>query len=239
MTKAWVARDPLPSKYVGEMLVRSACQPALAPLADGEPHAGTISSCHSRGCHDDLSAVVSDGPRFVVGRVSTFQPLSTAMSNDTRFRVGISGSYGGFNLGDEAILQVILAQLQQALPVDITVFSRDSQDTKRRHQVERVVNASGLSRRETHQIVADLDLFILGGGGILYDGDADMYLREVLLAHEANTPVMVCAISAGPLLDPALRGRVRNALNKPRSSPFVIDMPANFSRRSVSSVTSF
>ena len=94
------------------------------------------------------------------------------------------------------------------------MFSRDAQETKRRHQVERVVNASGLSRRETQAIVADLDLFILGGGGILYDGDADMYLREVLLAHEANTPVMVCAISAGPLVDPALRCRVRDALNK-------------------------
>lgn len=136
------------------------------------------------------------------------------MSDTTRFRVGISGSYGGFNLGDEAILQVIVSQLRRSLPVDITVFSRDSQDTTRRHQVERVVNASSLSRRETQELVASLDLFILGGGGILYDADADMYLREVLLAHEANTPVMVCAVSAGPLVDPALRCRVRDALNK-------------------------
>jgi polysaccharide pyruvyl transferase CsaB len=136
------------------------------------------------------------------------------MNDRTCFRVGVSGSYGGFNLGDEAILQVIVAELRRALPVAITVFSRDSHDTKRRHQVERVVNASGLSRRETQEIVAGLDLFILGGGGILYDGDADMYLREVLLAHETNTPVMVCAISAGPLADPALRCRVRDALTK-------------------------
>jgi polysaccharide pyruvyl transferase CsaB len=138
----------------------------------------------------------------------------TQMSDRPRLRVGISGSYGGFNLGDEAILQVMVSQLRRALPVDITVFSRHSQDTRRRHPVEHVVNASGLSRRETQEIVAGLDLFILGGGGILYDGDADMYLREVLLAHETNTPVMVCAISAGPLVDPALRCRVRDALNK-------------------------
>jgi polysaccharide pyruvyl transferase WcaK-like protein len=160
------------------------------------------------------------------------------MSERTRFRVGISGSYGGFNLGDEAILQVIVSQLRRALPVDITVFSRDAQETKRRHQVECVVNASGLSRRETQAIVADLDLFILGGGGILYDGDADMYLREVLLAHEVNTPVMVCAISAGPLVDPALRCRVRDALNKAAVITVRIGMPDNCSRRSVFRATS-
>ena len=88
------------------------------------------------------------------------------VSDTTRGQVGISGSYGGFNLGDEAILHVLVSQLRQSLPVDITVFSRDAQDTRRRHQVERVVNASSLSRRETQEIVEGLDLFILGGGGI-------------------------------------------------------------------------
>lgn len=63
-------------------------------------------------------------------------------------------------------------------------------------------------------MIAGLDLFILGGGGILYDADADMYLREVLIAHEVETPVMVYAISAGPLVDPALRARVRDALDQ-------------------------
>lgn len=129
-------------------------------------------------------------------------------------RVGISGSYGGFNLGDEAILQVIVSELRRSLPVEITVFSRDARDTGQRHRVDRAVQSRDLSRREAQAIVAELDLFILGGGGILYDADADMYLREVLLAHETNTPVMVCAISAGPLVDPGLRARVRDALNK-------------------------
>jgi polysaccharide pyruvyl transferase CsaB len=129
-------------------------------------------------------------------------------------KIGISGSYGGFNLGDEAILQVLVSELRRSLNVEITVFSRNARDTRERHRVERVVQSTELSRREIQAIVADLDLFILGGGGILYDADADMYLREVLLAHEANTPVMVCAISAGPLADRGLRGRVRDALNK-------------------------
>lgn len=133
---------------------------------------------------------------------------------DAQFRVGISGSYGGINLGDEAILQVILAQLRQSLPVDITVFTRNAEDTQRRHNVSRALQFRELSRREAQEIVAGLDLFILGGGGILYDTDADMYLREVLLANEVHTPVMVYAIGAGPLTDSTVRSHVREAFNR-------------------------
>ena len=49
------------------------------------------------------------------------------MAADTKpFRVGISGSYGGLNLGDEAILQSIVKQLRDSLLVEIVVFSRDA-----------------------------------------------------------------------------------------------------------------
>jgi polysaccharide pyruvyl transferase CsaB len=134
--------------------------------------------------------------------------------NGDPIKVGISGSYGGFNLGDEAILDVMVSELRRSAALEIAVFSRDAEDTRRRHAVEHVFERSELSRRETQDIIAGLDLFILGGGGILYDADADMYLREVILAHEAETPVMVYAISAGPLVDVALRSRVRDALNQ-------------------------
>jgi polysaccharide pyruvyl transferase CsaB len=132
---------------------------------------------------------------------------------DRTFRIGISGSYGGFNLGDEAILQSIIRQLRDSLPVDIIVFSRDGEDTRRRHSVT-AVSSRELSRRDALALVRDLDLLILGGGGILYDADADMFLREVMLAHEVRTPVMVYAISAGPLVDVRLRTRVRDALER-------------------------
>jgi len=135
------------------------------------------------------------------------------MADDTKLRVAISGSYGGFNLGDEAILHVILTQLRRSLPVAVTVFSRDAEDTRRRHGVERALQFRELSRAEARDVVADLDLFILGGGGILYDVDAEMFLREVVLAYEVGTRVMVYAISAGPLVDPALRSRVRAAFD--------------------------
>jgi polysaccharide pyruvyl transferase WcaK-like protein len=82
-------------------------------------------------------------------------------------RVGITGSYGGLNLGDEAILQSIIAQL---------------------------------------------DILILGGGGILYDADARTYLREVSIAHEKRVPVFVYAIGAGPLTHAAAQAAVRECL---------------------------
>ncbi|MEW6753313.1 MAG: hypothetical protein AB1505_20380 [Candidatus Latescibacterota bacterium] len=62
-------------------------------------------------------------------------------------RVGISGSYGGLNLGDEAILESIIVQLRRALPVEITVFSRQAEDTRQRHEVERVVPVRDLTAR--------------------------------------------------------------------------------------------
>jgi len=130
------------------------------------------------------------------------------------FKIGISGSYGGLNLGDEAILKGIVKGLRGSLAVEITVFSRDPEDTKQRHGVERVVPVRKLSRDEVLPEVQRLDLLVLGGGGILFDGEAQVFLREVGLAHEHRVPVMVYAISAGPLKDPAAQKVVRDGLNR-------------------------
>jgi polysaccharide pyruvyl transferase WcaK-like protein len=91
-----------------------------------------------------------------------------------KLRVGISGSYGGLNLGDEAILQSIVAQLRRSAPapLEVTVFSRDAADTRRRHDVDRTVPVRTMSRDEILPEIGRLDLLILGGGGILYDADA-------------------------------------------------------------------
>lgn len=136
------------------------------------------------------------------------------ISEDRAYRVGISGSYGGFNLGDEAILESIVTQLRNSVPIRITVFSRHAEDTRRRHPVDRVVPVRDLTRSEVRPEIEDLDLFILGGGGILYDADVKTYLREVEIAHELGVPVMVYAVSAGPLNSQASQKLVRTALSK-------------------------
>lgn len=130
------------------------------------------------------------------------------------YRVGILGSYGGMNLGDEAILQCIVQELRRSVPVEITVFSRNPEDTLERHRVERAIPVRSLSRQEIMPEIERLDLFLFGGGGILFDADIRGYLREVMLAHELGVPVMVYAIGAGPLREAQSQALVRQALNR-------------------------
>jgi polysaccharide pyruvyl transferase CsaB len=107
----------------------------------------------------------------------------------------------------------MIEQLRRELPaVEITVFSRNAEDTKRRHKVERAVAVRKLSRAEVVPEVERLDLLLCGGGGILYDADARVYLREVMVAKEHGVPVMLFAIGAGPLSDPTVQAAVREAL---------------------------
>jgi polysaccharide pyruvyl transferase CsaB len=128
-------------------------------------------------------------------------------------KIGITGSYGGLNLGDEAILQSMIEQLRRELPgCEISVFSRNAEDTKRRHKVERAIAVRKLSRAEAIPEVERLDLLLVGGGGILYDADARVYLREVLVAREHKVPVMLFAVGAGPLKDPTVQAAVRESL---------------------------
>jgi polysaccharide pyruvyl transferase CsaB len=138
--------------------------------------------------------------------------MSDAMEK-SRLRIGISGSYGGMNLGDEAILEGILGQLRATVSADVTVFSRNPEDTLARHAVERAICPRSLTRREMVPEVQKLDLLILGGGGLLYDRDAEEYLREVFIANDLAVPVMLYAISAGPLTTQASRQTVQRALN--------------------------
>jgi polysaccharide pyruvyl transferase CsaB len=130
-----------------------------------------------------------------------------------RLRIGISGSYGGMNLGDEAILEGILGELRATIAADVTVFSRNPADTLARHKVERAISTRTLTRRQMIPEIRELDLLILGGGGILYDRDAEEYLREVFIANELGIPVMLYAISAGPLVTAPARRAVQEALN--------------------------
>lgn len=130
------------------------------------------------------------------------------------FKVGISGSYGGLNIGDEAILQGIITRLRASVPARIIVFSRDAKDTLQRHQVERAITARELTREEVTREIETLDLFILGGGGILYDAEAKIYLRELEIAQQKGIPTMTYAVGAGPLNDPATQKMVCDILGQ-------------------------
>ncbi len=130
-----------------------------------------------------------------------------------QYKVGISGSYGGLNLGDEAILQSIIMQLRSSADVEVTVFTRNAEDTSERQNVDHVVDVRNLTRVEITPEIERLDLFILGGGGIFFDKEIDIFLRELEIAQQKNVPSMVYAVGAGPLNNENSRKRVRNILN--------------------------
>src|SRR5438093_3861128 len=130
-----------------------------------------------------------------------------------KYRVAISGSYGGMNLGDEAILEVILRELRAHLDVDVVIFSRNPKDTEQRHKV-RAVPIREMHKDDVLEELRKLDLFILGGGGILYDESIEAFLRDVNWAKELEIPVMIYAISVGPFKTPEYKQLVVETLNK-------------------------
>jgi polysaccharide pyruvyl transferase CsaB len=130
-----------------------------------------------------------------------------------QLKIAISGSYGGMNLGDEAILEAILNELRSRLEVDVVVFSYNPKDTEQRHGV-RAVPIREMHKDEVLEELRKLDLFILGGGGILFDESIEAFLRDVIWAKELGIPVMVYAVSVGPLKTPQSKQRVVEVLNR-------------------------
>jgi polysaccharide pyruvyl transferase CsaB len=134
------------------------------------------------------------------------------------YRIGVTGSYGGLNLGDEAILQVVLEELRRNIPdVEVTVFSRSADDTRARHPWTRAIEVRELSRSEVLPEIERLDLMMLGGGGVLFDGEAELFVRELLLAQEVGVPTVVYGVGAGPLERPENRNLVRQAMEAARA----------------------
>jgi polysaccharide pyruvyl transferase WcaK-like protein len=60
----------------------------------------------------------------------------------------------------------------------------------------------------------NLDLFILGGGGILFDESIQGFLRDVNWAKDLGIPVMVYAVSVGPIKSPESKQLVIEVFNK-------------------------
>jgi polysaccharide pyruvyl transferase WcaK-like protein len=132
--------------------------------------------------------------------------------------IGITGSYGGLNAGDEAILTAVIASLRERLPdVALIVFSRDARDTRAHHRADSVVPVRDLTRDEVAAHVRPLDLLLLAGGTVLYEGEARDSLREVRQAQQLGVPTVAFGIGAGPQPDPDDRQFVRQTLNAMRA----------------------
>ena len=129
--------------------------------------------------------------------------------------IGISGSYGGLNVGDEAILTAIVDELRGRMPdLELVVFSRDAEHTRAHHDVDRVAAARDSVRRELLSDIERLDLLVLGGGGILYDRESEPYLHVARLAQGAGVRTATYAIGVGPLERPSEREAVAETLDR-------------------------
>ncbi|MDG9717214.1 polysaccharide pyruvyl transferase family protein [Streptomyces sp. DH24] len=129
-------------------------------------------------------------------------------------RIGVLGSYGGFNIGDESILSCVLGCLRSLRPdARLVVFSRNAEHTRAHHHAaDQVLDWEGVSLNHVLDTLASLDLLVLGGGGILYDGEARRYLRLVRAAQERGVRTFAYAVGAGPLREPDDRAAVRSVL---------------------------
>jgi polysaccharide pyruvyl transferase CsaB len=137
-----------------------------------------------------------------------------ARPTGSRPAIGICGSYGGLNVGDEAILTVALNQLRRTIPgVGLTIFTRDCDHTAQHHDAERCIDARCALRDELAAEVERLDLLLLGGGGILYDWEAEHYLHLPRIAQAMGVRTATYAIGAGPLERRGERKAVADVLN--------------------------
>jgi polysaccharide pyruvyl transferase CsaB len=136
-------------------------------------------------------------------------------------RVMIQGWYGNGNLGDEIILECILANMRSTFPeASFVVVSDNPEATKRDHRVASIKRGGGRIQR-LRRVLALMraDLFILGGGGLLKQPGADelsvlTWLGPLDLAQEIGVPTMTYAVGISDELSPKAIPVLREILSR-------------------------
>jgi|HubBroStandDraft_1064217.scaffolds.fasta_scaffold03794_9 polysaccharide pyruvyl transferase CsaB len=113
----------------------------------------------------------------------------------------LSGYYGFGNLGDEALLEIIVGRLRARWPAcEVDVLSGDPAQTARSYGVEATPR---MDRARVRGAIDRADVVLSGGGGLLQDTTS---LRSLLYysavirsAVRAGKPTMIFAQSVGPL----------------------------------------
>ncbi|MBX9668771.1 MAG: polysaccharide pyruvyl transferase CsaB [Candidatus Obscuribacterales bacterium] len=133
--------------------------------------------------------------------------------------VVVSGYYGFDNLGDEAILEVIVRDLKRLVePDEIVVLSQNPEETSATFGVKSVdrwnfgdIGTQFLNSR----------LFLSGGGGLYQDASSVKsviyYTALAVLAYMRNVPQVVYAQGIGPLKSPISRLLTKVAMTSARA----------------------
>lgn len=148
--------------------------------------------------------------------------------------VVISGWYGQENVGDEAMLAVLLAAIERRRPdARFTVLSERPERIAAVHgRADRLVALPHPApygwphaldfdlwrrTRAIRRAVRSASLFVLGGGSLLRDRGARNYLRlvdELWFAERARVPSAVVGVSIGPLQRAWGRALARRLLSR-------------------------
>lgn len=131
-------------------------------------------------------------------------------------KILLAGYYGFGNLGDEAILEMVLEQLFQITGRDnITVLSGNKKETSSKYSVNAIDRYSILS------IIKNLissDALVFGGGSLLQDVTSKRsiyyYLFLIKLAGLMGNKVVMLSQGIGPILNERSRALTAKTLNK-------------------------
>ena len=120
-------------------------------------------------------------------------------SNSGGFRVLICGYYGEHNLGDDALLAVLLNELESPwIPV---ITARDQQAVASMTPGLETVNRRSL--RSVLQALKEVDVLVLGGGSLLQDSTSTRsliyYILLIWRAKLLQKPVVLWGQGLGPL----------------------------------------
>ena len=133
-----------------------------------------------------------------------------------RAGVLVCGAYGMHNLGDDAVLDALLAELRSIDPeMPITVLSRSPEETARDYGVDalHMFNVPGFLR-----VMGRCRLYVNGGGSLIQDVTSTRslwyYLFTLWAAKRRGCKVMMYGCGIGPVNRPGNRRLTRRVIDR-------------------------